>query len=187
MGTGVVTVLHVNDTGGPTDISRDVGRVRTYPRRRIYGQSGSKSREGSSLAPNYVAKLHLPGGGVRLSGKEACRDGRSDTISRRRPSGSAAAARRVLKKFRASMSVGSGYGDMPSHYRHPLSLLPNVRECGPGYVRRLTLRNGCLVDARSEEGRARSHVGLLDKYPGSIQRQAEKMRGWGIMARRHER
>jgi hypothetical protein len=36
----------------------------------IYGQSGSITMEGRSLAANYVTKPHLPGGGLRLSGKE---------------------------------------------------------------------------------------------------------------------
>jgi hypothetical protein len=31
----------------------------------------------------YVAMLHLPGGGVSMSGKEDGRDGESDTIRRR--------------------------------------------------------------------------------------------------------
>jgi hypothetical protein len=59
---------------------------------------------GRSLAGRYVDKLHLPGGGVRLGGKEDGRDGRNDTIWRRRPSGSAPPenpARRVLYNFRA--------------------------------------------------------------------------------------
>ena len=44
------------------------------------------------------------GGGVGLGGKEACREGRSDKIWRRRPSGSAPPenpVRRVLTNFRA--------------------------------------------------------------------------------------
>jgi hypothetical protein len=52
----------------------------------------------------YVAMLHLPGGGVRLGDKEVGRDEGSDTISRRRVSGSAPPenpARGVLTNFRA--------------------------------------------------------------------------------------
>jgi hypothetical protein len=42
-----------------------------------------------SLAECYVDMLRLPGGGVRFGDKEVGRDGGSDTIWRRRPSGSA--------------------------------------------------------------------------------------------------
>jgi hypothetical protein len=38
---------------------------------------------GRSLATDNVAKLYLPGGGVRLSAKEDGRDGRSDMILQR--------------------------------------------------------------------------------------------------------
>ena len=48
---------------------------------------------GRSLASRYVDKLHLPGGGVSLGGKEDGRDGRSDTMEN--------PARRVLFNFRA--------------------------------------------------------------------------------------
>jgi hypothetical protein len=37
---------------------------------------------GRSLASRYVDKLHLPGGGVSLGGKEDRRDERSDTTLR---------------------------------------------------------------------------------------------------------
>jgi hypothetical protein len=97
--TGVVTVLHANDTGVPTVLWGDVRRVRAYLRRWIYGQSGSDTMEGRSLATNYVAKLHLPGGGVRLSGKEVGRDGISDTIWRRQPSMPAATGKPRTEGF----------------------------------------------------------------------------------------
>jgi hypothetical protein len=42
---------------------------------------------GRSLASRHADMIHLPGGGVGLGGKEASRDGRSDKILRRRPSG----------------------------------------------------------------------------------------------------
>jgi hypothetical protein len=43
--------------------------------------------EGRSLADYYVDMLHLPGGGVRLGGKEVGRHGGGDKIWRRRPPG----------------------------------------------------------------------------------------------------
>jgi hypothetical protein len=70
-----------------------------YLRRRIYGQWGSSTMEWRSVAPKYVAKLHLPGGGVRMSCKEGGRDGGSDTIWRRRPSGSAGAGKPRTEGF----------------------------------------------------------------------------------------
>jgi hypothetical protein len=57
---------------------------------------------GRSLANRCVVKIHLPEGEVSLGGKEAGRDGGSDTIWRRRPSGSPEdPVRRVLTSFRA--------------------------------------------------------------------------------------
>jgi hypothetical protein len=99
MDAGVVTLLPTYDTGGPTVLRGDARRVRAYLRRRIYGQSGSQTTKGHSLAANYVALLHLAGGGVPLSGKEVGRDGRSDTIWRRRPSGSPAAGKPRTEGF----------------------------------------------------------------------------------------
>jgi hypothetical protein len=100
MDTGVVTIMPANDTGGPTILLGDVRRVRAYLRRRTYGKSGSNTKEGRSMATNYIAKLHLPGGGVRLSAKEAARDMGATRYGGDDPcSGSAAAentARRVL-------------------------------------------------------------------------------------------
>jgi hypothetical protein len=81
MGTGVVTVMHVNGTSSPCVLWGDARRVRAYSQRRIYGkQSGSMTRR--SLAADYVATLHLPGGGVRLSSKKDGCDGGSDTKPR---------------------------------------------------------------------------------------------------------
>jgi hypothetical protein len=67
--------MPANDTDGSIVLWRDVRRVRAYLRRRIYGQSGSITMEGRSLAPNHIAMLYLPWGGVRRSGKDASRDG----------------------------------------------------------------------------------------------------------------
>jgi hypothetical protein len=131
MDTGVLTILHANDTGGSTCLWGDVRRVRTHLRRRMYGHSISNIWAWRSLAINYVANLHLPGLGVRMSGKEASRDGGGDAKTRHGE---------FLNYFRALRPVGSGYGDMPSHYQHPFSLgWPNVRECGPGLAGRPTL------------------------------------------------
>jgi hypothetical protein len=99
MDVGVVTVLPANDTGGPIVLSGDVRRVRAYLRCRIYGQPGSNVMEGCSPSTNYVAKLNLPGGGVLLSGKADGHNGESDTMWRRRPSGSAAAGKLRTESF----------------------------------------------------------------------------------------
>ena len=71
---------------------------------------------GRSLASRYVVQRPLPGGGVSWGGKEDGRDGRSDAIWRRRPSGSAPPenpARRVLFNSGRPRPAGSGYGDLP--------------------------------------------------------------------------
>jgi hypothetical protein len=97
--TGVVTVQRADDTDWPTTLWGDVRRVRAYLRRRIYGKSGSNTSKGRSLAKNCVVKLHHPGGGVRVCGKETGRDGGGDTIRRRRPSVSAAAGKPRTESF----------------------------------------------------------------------------------------
>jgi hypothetical protein len=43
---------------------------------------GSSTMAWRSLANRYVVKIHLPGGGVSLGGKEVGRDRGSDTIWR---------------------------------------------------------------------------------------------------------
>jgi hypothetical protein len=82
-----------------------------------------------SQADYYIAMLHIPGGGVRLGGKEDGRDGGSDTIWRQRPSGSAPpekTARRVLIHFRTPTARGSGYGgDTPGlHAEGSAGIMP---------------------------------------------------------------
>jgi hypothetical protein len=67
-----------------------------------------------------------------MRGKE---DGRGEGVTRSRvddPRGRKTPHGGFLNNFRAPRPVGSGYGDLPSHFRHPLSLgRPNIKECGP--------------------------------------------------------
>jgi hypothetical protein len=100
------------------------------------------------VAAAYVGKPHLPGGRVRLGDKEGSRDGESDMIWRRRPSGSAAAGRPPRGGFFetsfAPRPVGLfGHGDVPSlfpfdtHYLYAHVILETL--CKLGLARRHTL------------------------------------------------
>jgi hypothetical protein len=102
----------------------------------LVAEQHQATRVGRSLRSRYVDKLHLPGGGVSLGGKEAGRDGGSDTIRRRRPSASAPPknpVRRVLINFRAPAApTDPTTVTCPPPHRHPLLRQPDNKESGRG-------------------------------------------------------
>jgi hypothetical protein len=72
----------------------------------------------------------------------------------------------LLIIFRAPRPVGSGYGDMPSPFRHPLSLdIPINRVCGAGLAWRPILETR-MLDGRANGGRSgQAMCRLPDWYP----------------------
>jgi hypothetical protein len=123
-----------------------------------------------SLASRLVERLHLPGGVISLVGKGDGRDGRSDTIWRRRPLG-----RRRRKTPHGGFCIisgrprpaGSDSGDLspPSSTPTAPTDLNDHMSVGPGERGGPRSSNGCSVDARSE-GEGTDTCRTISQVPG---------------------
>jgi hypothetical protein len=133
----------------------------------LVGVLGSIIGARRSLAKRYVDKLHLPGGGVSLGGKEAGRDGGSE---KPRTEG--------LTYSVHPRPDGSDYGDLPNPSSIPTTPTDlRTLECGPGWARRPPLNKGCSVDARSEGGGYGRMSGYLTSTRVLDREKAKEMSG----------